>query len=257
MKHAPMGQATREMFGGWRANPSLLGFLALDQIKDRFAQFAHVGKVVDKWLYMGSRAGQLMEKPDNLKQTWAALQRREPAMTAKMEKLFIDSTLAEAWVNGDVRTEPALDKRNAHLDFKDPAVARKVAEMRTAYAALSPVHQKLYTDVLASLGDQFRGKQEAILSHVVDLFTSDLKDVASRAELLAMAQAGKPARKQMSDDVRPNLPARDRLNLQKLFAALDTTYVPRSEVPGPYFPLQRKGDHLVVRKSKAYQTLGK
>lgn len=251
-----MGRMIRDIAAGWRGKPGLLGFLTLDQIKDRFTNYPSVSAAVNKWLYMGQRANQIMNIPAHLSQQWAALARRDKAMIAKTEKLFIDATLGEIWVN-DPKLEPSKDPRNAHIDFQDAEKAKLAAELRTAYMALPKEYRTLYDNVTAELQSQFHAKQDAILGHVVDMFVGDLRGVMTREQMIQYAKMTPLERVDARAAAMEGINSRQRIAMQKFSAAVSTTYTPPAQVPGPYFPLQRKGDHIVVFKSGNYDALQK
>lgn len=250
-KSTPLGYLIRDIAAGWRGQPWLLGMLTLDQIKDRFTQFNNVGHAVDTWLKMGSRATEIMRLPSTLHKQWATLTRKDRATSDRLNKLFIDATIAEAWVDGDM--EPRLDPRNKHLDFSDPEVAKAVAEARSKFVALPKEAKQLYRDVTSELTKQFRMKQDAMLKRVVDVYKDALAGVLSPAEMLELAKSGKLARAAAGSDFKPNMTAAQRIELQRFFLAVDSAYIPTNQVPGPYFPLTRRGDHVVVFKSDSFK----
>lgn len=252
-KRSAMGHMVRDAAASWRAHPWLLGFLTLDQIKDRFQGFESVSKAVDTWLRMGARANEVMRPTTALHRQWATFTRKNREAGSTLNKLFIDATLAEAWVDG--KMEPRLDERNAHLDFTNPEVARAVAEARTKFLSLPEEGRKIYSAVTANLNQQFRDKQEAMLKRVVDVYKDNLAGAFTEQELTKLAQDGKLARAEAAKTIKPQMTTRDRVEFQKFLAAVDTTYIPRNEVPGPYFPLTRRGDHVVVYKSQSFKEL--
>jgi len=154
-------------------------------------------------------------------------------------------------VDGDM--EPRLDPRNKHLDFSDPEVAKAVAEARSKFVALPKEAKQLYRDVTSELTKQFRMKQDAMLKRVVDVYKDALAGVLSPAEMLELAKSGKLARAAAGSDFKPNMTAAQRIELQRFFLAVDSAYIPTNQVPGPYFPLTRRGDHVVVFKSDSFK----
>lgn len=256
LSKTPMGYMVRNTLGSWRKRHGVLGWLTMDQIKDRFAEFPAVVKAADKVLFMGSRANALLRSPTALHRQWAKFARENKGEVANnLNNLFIRSTLAEAWVDGDM--EPRLDPRNKHIDFTDPKKAAAVAKARTLYVSLPKEGQEIYKRVTAELDKQFRAKQEAILKRVVDVYRDSLAKVASPEELMEIARGGVKARANFRGTALAGMTMRERLEFQKFGAALDSMYVPRNEVPGPYFPLTRRGDHVVVFKAKSYVALNK
>lgn len=256
LSKTPMGYMVRNTLGSWRKRHGVLGWLTMDQIKDRFAEFPAVVKAADKVLFMGSRANALLRSPTALHRQWAKFARENKGEVANnLNNLFIRSTLAEAWVDGDM--EPRLDPRNKHIDFTDPKKAAAVAKARTLYVSLPKEGQEIYKRVTAELDKQFRAKQEAILKRVVDVYRDSLAKVASPEELMEIARGGVRARANFRGTALAGMTMRERLEFQKFGAALDSMYVPRNEVPGPYFPLTRRGDHVVVFKAKSYVALNK
>lgn len=247
----PMGYTIRNMAAGWRGNRWMLGFLTLDQIKDRFVAFKNVTRATDTWLGMGAQATGLMRPATQLHKRWAAVTRKDRAVAKRLDRLLVGATRAQAWVDGT--TEPRLDPRNRHLDFKDPEVVKDVAAARALYVGLPQDVQKLYREITAELTSQFRAKQDALLKRVVDAYADALAPVASREELLEMARGGKLARTAALQGMQPGLTMRDRLEFRQFVSAVDTTYIPAKEVPGPYFPLTRRGDYVVVFRSEGFQ----
>jgi hypothetical protein len=254
LKSTPMGYLVRDILGGWRSSPWMLGMLTLDQIKDRFSgDSKNISGAVNAWRKMSTRATEIMRTPASIHRQWATFTRKNRVESEKLNNLFIKATLGEVWVDG--KMEPRLDPRNKHLNFEDPIVVREVAAARKLWVELSPEGQAIYKAVTDNLGQQFRLKQEAMLHRVVDTYKDGLKGALSAEEMFEMVSLGRVKRNTMSDQIKPGMTMRDRLELQRFFAAADSVYIPRSEVPGPYFPLTRKGDNVVVFKSKSFMEL--
>lgn len=254
LRKTPMGYLVRDILGGWRSSPWMLGMLTLDQIKDRFSgDAANIAKAVTAWRKMSTRATEVMRTPAAIHRRWATYTRRNRAESVKLNDLFIKATMAQAWVDG--KMEPRLDPRNKHLNFADPQVVKEVAAARKLWVELSKEGQDIYREVTASLTSQFEGKQDAMLKRVVDTYKDSLKDVLSAQEMFDLVRQGKVQRVSSVEMLKPGMSIRQRIELQKFLSAVDATYIPRNEVPGPYFPLTRKGDNVVVYKSKAFVTL--
>jgi len=255
-KKTQFGRIVRDVFGGWKANPGMLGWLSLTQLKDRFGtEFTHVAKAVDKWLYMGQRANELMRPSAELADHWAMMGRRDKANTSKLEQLFIDSTIKGVWVDQKAGEMPEKDPRNAHVDFKDPEVIKSVREMRDVFLKLPERHRQLYTAVLKNLSEQYDAKQEALLKRVVDMYQDDFANIMDADALMDIARMGKVEKRMIADTLKGTLTKKELLSYQKLLADLDSMGMADGKTQGPYFPLQRKGEHLIVFKSKDYKTL--
>ncbi len=252
-RKTPLGYAIRSILGGWRTQPGRLGFLTLDQLKDRFSQFPMVRAAVDKWLQMGQLATALMRGPSHWHREWAAIARKDRPTSNRLNNLFIQATLAEMWVDGSV--SPEQDERNKHLDFKDEEIKATAEKLRSLYMSLPENARAVYTNITRELNDQFRLKQAALLKRTIDVYRDELKDVFTDEDLAQIAEGGEEAWNSLAADMRPGITQRQYNSLQQFVAALQTTYVPRSMVPGPYFPLQRRGDYVTVYKSKSFGEL--
>lgn len=250
-KKRPFGVLVRNTASGWRGNPWLLGALTLDQLKDRFPKFTRVADTVNSWLNMGNRANQMMRPVADLHKQWAGFTRNNKAHGQVLNKLFIEATLGGVWVDGAM--EPRQDPRNKHLDFTDPQVVKAATTARSLYTSLPEAGQRLYRDITADLGRQFEARQRALLKRVVDAYKGDLKGVLTPAQMMDMADLGAKKRAALLDSNRAKWGAKDTARVHAFAQALDVAFVSRGEVPGPYFPLTRKGDHVVVFKTDKFK----
>ena len=250
-KTRPFGVLVRNAMSGWRGNPWLLGTLSLDQLKDRFPHFKNVAATIDSWLNMGNRANQMMRPVADLHKQWASFTRDNKAHGQALNKLFIEATLGGVWVDGAM--EPRQDPRNKHLDFADPQVVKAATTARSLYNSLPAAGQRLYREITADLGRQFEARQRALLKRVVDAYKGDMKGLLTPAQMMEMAEMGAKKRAAMLDSNRAQWGAKDTARVHAFTQALDMTFVSRAEVPGPYFPLTRKGDHVVVFKTDKFK----
>lgn len=249
-----------DLRGGWRSTPGLLGFLSMDQIADRFPTMKAVQKAIKGVQVMGARMRQFVEVPADLRKQWSALHRSDSAMTGRLNRLFIDSTLAEVWVDGKYEN-PMLDPRNAHLKVKDAAElaanTKEAMRLRSEWNSLSDAHKALYKDVTGELRKQFDAKQDAMLKRIVDGYTDDLSGVMTPDEMTKLAKlpdAERTAAK-LKHSTKPGVTVKQAQTIEQFLADVETNHTKPSEVPGPYFPLTRRGGFVMVKRGPNFKKL--
>jgi hypothetical protein len=253
LSKTPFGYAVRDILGGWRGQPWLLGALALNQIQDRFPHLKHVIEATERMLGMGNRVTQLMRVPDTVLKQWASLTRGNKVMAQRLNALLPNASMADMWIDGQMA--PQDDPRNKHLDFKDPEVLAQAKELRAEWNALPPAFQKLYQTITKSLTDQRNTNNDAMLKRIVDNHAEALSELATPEALLEMAKLGKLDRalilKGRKQETNPKL----YRELQQLVDDINTGYMRPAEVAGPYFPLMREGNNVVVFKAPNYRAI--
>lgn len=242
-----------DLTNGWRSTPSMLGWLSLDQIADRFPEMKSVQKVIKTIGVMGARARQFMETPTEVRKQWTKLYRDDPTMTKAMNELFVSSTLGEVWLDGNY-ANPMQDPRNKHLLNDDKALTPAEAlALKAKWSALSPAHKQVYTQVLTELRKQFDAKQDALLKRIVDAYAEELNGIASPEELTKLARESDAKRKLFKAEVRAGGSFKQFDILARFLSDVDTNYIKPGEVAGPYFPLTRSGNFVMVKESKGFK----
>lgn len=249
-----------DLRGGWRSTPGLLGFLSMDQIADRFPTMKAVQKAIKGVQVMGARMRQFVEVPADLRKQWSALHRSDSTMTGRLNRLFIDSTLAEVWVDGKYEN-PMLDPRNAHLKVKDAAElaanTKEAMRLRSEWNSLSDAHKALYKDVTGELRKQFDAKQDAMLKRIVDGYTDDLSGVMTPDEMTKLAKLPDNERTaaKLKHSTKPGVTVKQAQTIEQFLADVETNHTKPSEVPGPYFPLTRRGGFVMVKRGPNFKKL--
>ena len=205
-----LGMAMREL------NPKLL---TSTQLVEQYA-----GKIPALKTYikaqneMGAMASQLREASSKLLEVWGTYAFKNKAQNAVLMSVMHDATQAGIHPDAEFKSEP-----NAHLTDKDRA---KYQELASRYAGLPEPAKKLYQQAKGLLASNWKLRQEIYNEVVTSAYEPRI------AEAIKAGDEKTSLRLQRSRDA-------DIAEHGKQIKSLK----------GPYFPLLRFGDYIVVAES--------
>jgi hypothetical protein len=151
---------------------------------------------------------------------WGQFAKQQDAMAKKLNTLMLDATRSR------IHPDEAIDSEaNAHLTSEDVA---KYEELSNTYASLSPEAKQIYQRARQMLQDNFRLRSARYRQMVQDSY---------KEELAEADEAGK-----------------QRIE-NKINKAIQEHELLLNEMRGPYFPLMRFGEYLVVAESNELREL--
>ena len=252
LKQTPMGYAIRDVMGGWRSAPWMLGWLGNDQLADRFPNMAKLQAVIKKYDDMRRTSNILSQASAGVAEKWGKLHRQDPDQGLRMSRLLNDASNAKMWIDKD---NPALDKRNAHLDFQSPETREIQRRLQEQWNGLKPEYREMYTQVIDTLQTQHQAKAEALLKQLVNTYKDALQNVAKPEELLALAKEGREDQLQKIADASPGMTPDELKAVHEFISMTNSKYRPFNEIKGPYFSSRRSGDYAIVARSKGFQEM--
>lgn len=248
-----MGYALNTVKGAltnWRNLPGALGWLSLRQIADRFKAYPSVKRFVGASLQMGQRAEQIMAGADNALKPWRNLQ---ADTQRQLGKVMLEATMEQVHVDQSWDSEA-----NAHLRVEDPDLRpsnrRTYERLRAAYVALPERAKAVYKQVREAGQKQWEALAEARATDIMRAYREDLAPIFSDAELRKLV-ADKKERDRIAGQLKSMpMTVTQRAATRRLIEHAETNYMEQAAMKGPYFPLVRNGNHVVVAKSGEFNT---
>jgi hypothetical protein len=166
---------------------------------------------------------ELVRRAQALQETWGGLAFRNKAVSNQLSKVMYDATL-----NGMHPDLAFDDPLNKHLTERDRA---KYNTLKSAYRALPQEARDIYNEAKALLASNWEERKNIYAGVVNSAYAN-----------------------QMAEAVAQNDQKRIKELERKIDAAIKDHAGKINEVKGPYFPLLRFGDYLVIAESKALKT---
>jgi hypothetical protein len=200
---------------------------------------------------MGSTARAYTSEGKAIMDTWQNL----PAEQFKtVSNLLIDTTLDKVWPNKAWDSE-----ENSHLHSEEP---KELAKNRAlfdkavaAYKGLGKDGQASYDKVIGLTTDWLRKEFELRNSAIRSTYLPEI--VAASGELkgklediLKADNTPREERSKVTELLRNNKPAMELV--RSMYNEIEDNGALLREIKGPYFPLMRFGEHLVVARSKEF-----
>ncbi len=198
--------------------PKLLSMYQLvDQFGAEMPALQQYSELNDKMTMTQQR---LKNKAHSLLSEWGAFSFKNPVMHKKLGKLMLDATRSRIHPDEEIGSEA-----NAHLteDMVD-----KYEELSNAYNALSPEAKQIYQRARALLQENFNLRRTTYNDMVRGAYAEDL------------AEATPEETKKINDRIEKAIQEHELL---------------LNEMRGPYFPLMRFGEYLVVAESDELREL--
>lgn len=244
-----------------------LGWLSNRQLGDQYTFVEPLTRLIGR---MSSRAKQLMQEAHIVTQQWASL--KPDASTLEMQRLMLELTRERMHVV-DPKSDPAkltmleMDHAlNAHLDKNDLDLQMRFRVLANRVRILPVEHRKVMLEAQAKLASDWAKRGELVRKRIVDAYEPVLGPmfgnpktaermlkaygVESLTDLAGMTNtARKGAGDARSNDQIKLLSPEVRRAVRTLWSDLDDHADRIAQLRGPYFPMARFGDHVVVLKS--------
>jgi hypothetical protein len=225
----------KDWMGGWRNKPGMLGWLSLRQIADRFKDVPGVKEFAELSSRMGAKAKTLMAEAHAVDQDWAQLKADE---AIELQKLMLESTMEQVWIDRPLTAEANHEAR------EKPGMTAKHAALAKRYQALGDTAKRVYQNVQAKMRKDWDERGRLLRQRITDQYRAELPGM----DLDALALVPKRDRAEAVKGLTRN----QVKSLISLWGDLDTHAERLSQMQGPYFPLVRFGEHVVVAKSAEY-----
>jgi hypothetical protein len=209
-----------------------LGLMTRRQLVDRFSDVPALKALSDQVEAMARKAKQLQGEVDVLNNAFSMLNEDETKMVSKM---MIDATVNE-W-------HPDLDFRDGPNKHIDPVFEDDFNKFKAEYDAMPQKLKDIYQQVKAKFRKDWEETNELIRTRIIDQYRDDLPgfDVDTIA---------KTTKYEDRQELKKTLPVAQRRIVSRLFDDIDNHTYTLSQMEGPYFPLMRFGEHVVVAKSE-------
>ena len=239
----------KEVSRGWKSYPQMLGFLTGRQLGDRFGvKYPLVKAVVDLSAAMSTKAKHLMGEAREIHQVW---QKLDAKVATDLHKLMLESTIDEMHLIDPTATAITkvgfTDKVNGHLE-DTPRNRAKFAAMQSRFDALTPEAQTTYHQAQLKAAKDWAERGRLLSERIVDRYRPDLSAAVSNLDQVARLPERQRGAYLAASRLSPNV----RRALRSLWGDLDMHAQTLAELRGPYFPLMRFGDHVVVAKSAKF-----
>ena len=249
-----LGQMLQDAMLNLKESKLLLRFMTNDQIEETFEMPA-LAKMMSALGRMGSAANRSMERAAEVTKIWRAL---GEDMGVKVSDMMLKSTLAKAHVDLKDKNGRYLTAReafdhidNAHIKLADsPQEFEKYRKLHAEFMALPPEAKRVYEMVRQDLQTQRDEQRAAFFRQAAELYGPALRRGGLSDEELELIADGSDELKDLVKKLTGTVgtPA-ERKALAGLRDTLREVNAAFRDARGPYFPLVRFGDHVVVVKS--------
>lgn len=247
-----LGRMVQDALFNIKESPWALKWTTNDQIAEGYKHLKPVQEINRATARMASVANRYLETAAQTAKKWRAL---PDDVQLAMQKLMLQTTMDEMHVairgedGKQLGAEEAWNHTsNAHIE-KTPANRAKFGQLYQAYQALPASAKTVYETVRDDLARQHEDTLRALRKSVADQYTGQLKRVLTDAELLALANSDAGVKATFQDTAEIAASATELRALNNLYQALRDVTKDFGTIRGPYFPLVRFGDHVVVMKS--------
>lgn len=201
-----------------KITPKLLSMYQLvDQFGAEMPALQQYSELNDKMTMTQQR---LKNKAQSLLSEWGNFSFKNPVMHKKLGKLMLDATRSRIHPDEEIGSEA-----NAHLTQEDAA---KHEELSNAYNALSPEAKQIYQRARALLQENFDLRRTIYNDMVRGAYAEDLAEATPEEA--------------------------EKINA-RIDKAIGEHELLLNEMRGPYFPLMRFGEYLVVAESNELREL--
>lgn len=229
-----------------------LATMMLNHIQEIYGKdLTAIQKYDDAVRKMGSTARSYASQGKAIIDAWQNL----PAAEFKgVSNLLIDSTLDKVWPN-----KAWGDEANEHLHSEDPKqlAANKALydKAAAAYNALGKDGKAAYDKVIGLTNEWLRKEFELRNGAIRSTYLPEIIAAAGEAKdkleaILKADNTPREERSKVTDLLRTNKPAMELV--RSMYNEIEDNGALLREIKGPYFPLMRFGEHLVVARSKEF-----
>lgn len=247
-----LGQKVQDALFNLRESPWALKWITNDQIAEGYKHLKPVLDINRATSRMASVANRYLENASQTAKRWRAL---DDATQLSMQKVMLQSTMDEMhvsikadgkYIGVDQAWKHPLNK---HLEQK-PAVRQAFNTLYREFQALPAPAKAVYDQVRDDLAKQHDDTLKALRKSAADHYASQLKRALTDEELSALANSDAGAKAAFKGSLDLAGTATEIRALEGLYRALRDLNSDFGTVKGPYFPLVRFGDHVVVMKSE-------
>ena len=229
-----------------------LATMMLNHIQEIYGKtLPAIQKYDDAVRRMGAKARGYASQGKAIIDLWQNL----PAAEFKsVSNLLTDATLEKVWPN-----KAWSDEANEHLHSEEPKVlaANKAMydKLAAQYKALGKDGQAAYDKVIGLTSDWLRKEFELRNGAIRSTYLPEIIAAAGDAkakleEILKADNKPREERSKVTDLLRNNKPAMELV--RSMYNEIEDNGALLREIKGPYFPLMRFGEHLVVARSKEF-----
>lgn len=243
MKH--MLNTTKAWLGSWRDRPGSLGWLTKQQLADRF-------KFVRPYERLSASMDSLVKSIGNdLHRSIVPWQNLPAAQNIQLGKVMLDATISRGHVD-----RPWADKSNDHLrtsdDYETAENKVEFDRVQALYNAMTDRTKKIYNDVRDKGQELWDMQAAARVEAIKDTYAEALKGYYTDAELSDMVKSPAKVKEHLRADAKyGGMSVAAKRALRNMLDQAAQTQLEAAQLQGPYFPLVRNGDHVVVVKSGA------
>jgi hypothetical protein len=248
----------------WRNNPGVLGWLSLRQLEQRFGGDGGsplVSRYIRAALNAERRAKEITADSHKPIVLWQNLPAKDQT---DLGRVMLEATMARAHVD-----KAWDDPLNAHLMPNTKGMSEQDAETAVADAkaefdrvkklyddlvARSPRTAQIYAGVRDAAAKQWEDMATARVNEIIRAYKPTLSPYFSDKELQDLVREPAKSRadfRQLANNA--SMKQNARRALRDLLDAAETHYEEVGQMKGPYFPLVRFGDHVVIVKSDAFK----
>ncbi len=167
---------------------------------------------------MGAMAMQLRQESSKLLEVWGTYAFRHKAQNAILMSVMHDAT--QSGIHPDV---PFYDETNAHLTIKDLDIHTQLSRK---YSALPEEARKIYQDSKALLSSNWKLRQEIFADVVTSAYDPRIEEANKNGDTKKAASLARSRDSEVKEHAKQI-----------------------KELKGPYFPLLRFGDYIVIAES--------
>lgn len=247
-----LGQMVQDALFNLRESPWALKWVTNDQIAEGYSHLKPVQDINRATMRMASVANRYLEGASQIAKKWRAL---ADETQLAMQRVMLQSTMDEMHVSikGETGYLSAGDAwkhaSNSHIE-KTPENRAKFDKLYQSFMALPAPAKTVYDQVRDHLAQQHKDTLKALRQSVASHYATQLRRQLTTEELNALADSDAGAKAAFQDFMQVAGTRTELRALEGLYQALRDLNKDFGTVRGPYFPLVRFGEHVVVMKSK-------
>jgi hypothetical protein len=257
--HTGLGQKIQDALFNIAESPWALKWTTNDQIAEGYKDLKPVQDINRATQRMASVANRYLEVAAQTAKKWRAM---NDDVQLAMQRIMLRSTMAEAHVSikdeqGKYLTPDQAwnHEQNNHLDRTDAKVRATFDELYSDFHKLPAAAKAVYETVRDDLTRQHEDTLTALRKSVADQYAGQLSRALSDAELKQLSESDKPTREAFEQVLGEGGGKSEIRALAGMYQGLRDIRENFGTVRGPYFPLVRFGEHVVVMKGKALTDL--
>lgn len=227
-----------------REQPWVFGWLTNAQLAEEFKHIASLQTIHDGMRKMSQVANHFMGIWHKTDMLWRAL---SDAEAVGVQRSMLGTTLAQSDVAVSENLQEAWEhEANAHLSKTKPKIKEKFDRLHQEYWAMNEKQRKVYGAVRDALKAQFDARVNELQDQIVRAYATTLGRTLNAAEALRLRESATLDDAKI-DDITTRAQKRALALLRQ--DLIDNYNATHGALKGPYFPLVRFGDHVVVMKS--------